>query len=86
MSAIILPRRKFLLGVASLVCAPAVVRASSLMPVISVAEASGSGIFTASMWGSELTLIARKAFLPDAYVRAYGVNPITHMIEERAGG
>ena len=38
MSGIIIPRRRFLMGVLALVAAPAVVRMSSLMPVRAMAD------------------------------------------------
>jgi hypothetical protein len=88
MSEIILPRRKFLTGMATLFCAPAIVRASSLMP-ISVSQALTVEPFSWS-WSLEelvaaardsmpkihfvngLDLVTRREFTPDIYVKAYG--------------
>lgn len=60
MSSIILPRRKFLTGFAAFLAAPAIVRASSLMP-ISVAR-EGNAIVTADEIAKEALLLLQDGF------------------------
>jgi len=48
-----LPRRKFLIGLGSLIAAPAVVKASSLMPVKAYQEPMLSGIVILRRWQAD---------------------------------
>lgn len=81
MTDLILPRRKFLTGLASLIAAPAIVRASSLMPVKSVTIYKTAALATEPL---HLTLqrLTRQAFIPSLYTQIVAPDPlIRHFLE-----
>lgn len=75
-----LSRRGFFTGLgASLIAAPAIVRAGSLMPVKSMPDvdalmdAISRGPYEASIF--DLQAVVRKAFLPRLFVQTYETSP-----------
>ena len=78
---ILTSRRSLILGAgASLLTAPAIVRASSLMPVKALpAELGGL-----SLW-SELADMTRKVFVPRLFIQVYAANPISAALSGQSG-
>ena len=78
MTELILPRRKFLMGLgASIIAAPAVVRAASLMKIsafedeIGVLQMVNGGAFIYS----ELSAVTWESFTPSRYLQIYKAHP-----------
>lgn len=74
-TSVILHRRTFLTGLASIIAAPAIVRASSLMPVKSFYrwqefELGPMSVLVTPWQYAELSRLTRQAFLPKLYERA----------------
>ena len=87
MTGLILPRRKFLMGLgASIIAAPAVVRAASLMKIsafedeIGLIQTVNGGVFSYS----ELSAITRESFTPRIYLQIYKANPLLKQFIEGA--
>ena len=77
-------RRTFLTGLASLMAAPAIVRASSLMPVKvlpSVEELDALTIIMHPDMYAELSVITRKAFVPRLSVQIYETTPLLKALQ-----
>lgn len=87
-------RRAFLTGLGSIICAPAIVRASSLMPVkaysfttvyedfgriTSVTMVNGGAGYVAG----DFFTITRKAFVPHLYQQIYDSEPLLDMMGAR---
>ena len=90
--AIDLSRRGFLGGaIASVVAAPAIVRAASLMPVrglvmdIDQGYARMARTMSDNLYG-DLVDITRKAFLPRLFVQLYSASDIGRMVQLAAAG
>lgn len=78
-----LPRRKFIAGVAALFAAPAIVRASSLMPVRYaplIGSFNAPGLVTPKCLGQDLFDITRRAFVPRLFVDLYYETPLLKTI------
>jgi hypothetical protein len=74
---LILPRRKFLMGLgASIIAAPAVVRAASLMKISAVEEDAAFvwESYASEFPLSELARITRQDFIPSVYVQIHKPN------------
>lgn len=71
-------RRKFLRGAAVVLCAPAIVRASSLMPIRMLEQgfvfSPYETRYPATLF-SELAAVTRNVFLPKLYASAYQTLP-----------
>ena len=63
-------RRGFIAGLGALIAAPAIVRASSLMPV----KALPAGSSCLSLY-AELCDVTRKAFVPRLFIQLYAASP-----------
>lgn len=77
------PRRKFIVGMTALFAAPAIVRASSLMPFRSAPMISSLNIpfdMPPAGFGAELSAITRRAFLPAIQVQTYFRSPLVKII------
>ena len=72
----ILERRKFLTGLASLIAAPAIVRVSSLMPVRGIIQDIEPTLLMPADLYAELAAVTRRAFVPRLYVQLYKTNPL----------
>ena len=70
-----LSRRTFIGGVAALLAAPAIVRATSLMPVTSLLGLDMQSDPYASFY-DQITYITRRAFVPRLIVRIEHASPL----------
>lgn len=78
-------RRTFLTGLsASIIAAPAIVRAASLMPVRGIVQPimSPETIALAPDLYSQLCDVTRRAFVPRLFVQVYDVSPLGNFIHE----
>ena len=81
----ILERRKFLTGLASLIAAPAIVRVSSLMPVRGIVQPLIARTeLPQSTWRTynELIAITRRGFIPRLHILHYAANPMLVALQE----
>ena len=92
MTELILPRRKFLTGLgASIIAAPAVVRAASLMKIsafedeIGLMQMVNGGAFRYSELSAVTrAAVTRAAFVPSIYLQIYKGNPLLKQFIEGA--
>jgi hypothetical protein len=83
-------RRSFITGLISLVAAPAIVRAGSLMPVKAIIEPVGTfnvpldptDCIIGDGYITEVASMTRKAFLPQLFVQTYKVDPLLQKLLE----
>lgn len=89
---LVLPRRKFLAGLAGIIAAPAIVRAASLMPVRAYDEMEFSGFFSRipvdqmpdMALYQQLMEITRRAFVPRIWLSIQETSPLAELIQRRA--
>jgi hypothetical protein len=67
-------RRSFITGMAALIAAPAIVRASSLMPVRGIIMDAAPQYAAGSLYG-ELCAVTRQAFVPRLFVQIWASSP-----------
>ena len=78
MTGLILPRRKFLMGLgASIIAAPVVVRAASLMKISAFEDEFGliQMVNGGAFRYSELSAITWESFTPSSYLQIYKAHP-----------
>jgi hypothetical protein len=72
-------RRDFIRRASGVIVFPAIVRATSLMPVKALADGIAVIVrkrLPSGLWYEELQMITRKAFTPALYTQIYDVNPV----------
>ena len=87
-----LARRSFLTGLVSLIASPAIVRASSLMPVKSMAVVDvvyrdpilDEGLINPDTIAADLCSVTTRAFVPKLFVQIYQDYPLLAQLQARA--
>ena len=74
-------RRSFITGLAALVATPAIVRASSLMPVRGLIMDVPKLVVNYDIY-AELANVTRQAFVPRLYVQLYHASPMMALMAE----